>query len=238
MLRTLTGLGVGALLGLFGIGCGGGAATSPRPPDTPPTPVSVTRAQPGGDAADPHAAALRRLLEEPFGERADRDDQLLVPLPDHRNWKRVRYWGVEHFVGFRYGDEHHAMVVVFVQDVEEAQPSSEECIRRFDAWGRSKIKSYDVKFEPFRAHHAKFFDKPLIALAVDGSVNMGFSRSEFSAGWAAYSYYPHACMVMAVAVPWRTSPELAKRVRDRFVAEAFVLTRPLTETRPYRRPTP
>lgn len=217
-------------------GCGGSAPPpAQKPPPPPPTPATVTRAQPGGDAEDPHGAALTRLLEEPFGERRDRDNQLILTLPDHEKWKRVRYWGVEHFVGFRYGEDHHALVVVFVLDTKEERPSSEDCIRHFEAWGRPKVKSYEVKFEPFKAHHARFLDRPLIELSVDGSVNLGFSRTEFSAGWAALSYYPHACMISAVAVPWRTRPELAKKVRDRFLVEGFTHIQPLTATRPYRK---
>lgn len=218
-------------------GCGGAPTTPPpQAPVAPPTPASVTRAAPGGDAPDPHAAALQRLLAEPLGERRDRDDQLLVLLPDHKNWKRVRYWGVEHFVGFRYGEDHHAMVVAFVLDVQDERPTSEDCIRHFEAWGRPKIKSYEVKFQPFRAHHARFYDAPLVSLGVDGTVNLGFSTTQFSAGWTAYSYYPRACMVMAVAVPWRDSVALAQQVRDRFLTEAFPLAKPLTETRPIRKP--
>lgn len=224
-----------ALASLTSLACGG-AAPPKQPLGAPPTPASVTRAEPGGDAADPHAAALERLMSEPFGPRSDRDDQLLVALPDAGNWKRVRYWGFEHFLGFRYGEDHHAMLVVFVQDAEQEHPTSEQCIRRFEAWGRPQIKPYDVKFQPFQAHHGKFFDKPLIGIAVDGTVNLGFSRTEFSAGWAAYSFYPHACMIMAAAVPWRGSPELAKRVRDRFVNEGFPNAKPLTEARPVRTP--
>jgi len=225
------------LLTLFAlVGCGASPAAQPKLPPKPPSPASVTRNEPGGDAKDPHHAALQRLLAEPLGHRKDRDNQLQVALPDFRNWKRVRYWGVEHFLGFRYGEDHHALLVVFVHEVEEERPSSEACIRRFDAWGRPQIKAYEVQFDPFRAHHARFYDRPLVGIAVDGSVNVGFSRTKFSAGWAAYSYYPHTCMVMAVAVPWRDSPELARRVRDRFLNEAFVQAHPLTETRPVRKP--
>lgn len=225
-----------ALAALAVAACGGPAAPPKQPPGVPPTPATITRSAPGGDAADPHAAALERLLGESFGPRSDRDDQLIVALPDHENWKRVRYWGVEHFLGFRYGEDHHAMLVVFVRDTEEERPTSERCIREFEAWGRPQIKAYDVKFQPFRAQHGKFFDKSLVGIAVDGTVNLGFSRTEFSAGWAAYAYYPHACMVMALAVPWRDSPELARRVRDRFLTEGFPNAQPLTETRPFRKP--
>jgi hypothetical protein len=195
----------------------------------------VTLQQPGGDAANPHAAALDRLLTEPWGERGDKDEQIHIALPDAENWKRVRYWGVEHFLGFRYGKEHHALVVVFVQDVEEQQPTSEDCLRHFDAWGRPLIKPFDVEFAPFRPHYEKFHDRALVTVAVDGKLSLGFSRPQFSAAWAAYSLYPKACLISAVAVPWRDTPELAQKVRDRFVAEAFGQMKPLTEVRPARK---
>lgn len=197
--------------------------------------MTVTLAHPGGDAADPHAAALERLLSEPWGKHGDKDGQLVVALPDAGNWKRVRYWGVEHFLGFRYGKNHHAMVVIFSQEVPEEAPSSEDCLKHFDAWGRPQIQSFDVDFDPFHPHHARFRDKPMISLAVDGRLSLGFARPEFSAAWAAYSLYPKTCLISAVAVPSRTTPELARKVRDRFVAEGFAQLEPLTDTRPVRK---
>lgn len=224
-----------ALLPLMLIACGGSATAPSKPPGLPPTPTTVTLQHPGGDAADPHAAALERLLSEPWGQQGDKDGQLIVALPDAGNWKRVRYWGVEHFLGFRYGKEHHAMVVVFSQEVEEEAPSSEDCLRHFDAWGRPQIQSFDVEFDPFHPHHARFRDKAMISLSVDGRLSLGFSRPEFSAAWAAYSLYPKTCLISAVAVPWRSSRELAKQVRDRFVTEGFLQLQPLTEVRPVRK---
>lgn len=225
-------------------GCGGGAAAQPKPagapsaqptPPLPPTPATVSLQHPGGDAADPHVAALQRLVAQPWGQRVDKDQQLLLALPDADNWKRVRYWGVEHFVGFRYGKEHHALAVVFVQESEEQQPSSEDCLRRFEAWGRPLTKPFDVDFEPFRPHHGRFRERSRIALSVDGKLSFAFSRPQFSAAWTAYSIYPHTCLVSAIAVPWRTDPELARKVRDRFVAEGFAQLQPLTEVRPTRK---
>ncbi|HET9954195.1 MAG TPA: hypothetical protein VFQ61_06815 [Polyangiaceae bacterium] len=200
-----------------------------------PSPESVTMQQPGGDAPDRHAAALQRLLNEQWEPRSDRDEQLRIALPDAGNWKRVRYFGVEHFVGFRYGQDYHAMAVVFVLDVEEERPSSEDCLRHFDAWGRPQTQPFDVDFEPFKPHHSKFQGRSLITLAVDGQLSLGFSRPKFAAAWAAYPAYAKACLISAVAVPERDAPELAKQVRDRFVAEGFAKLEPLTETRPYRK---
>src|SRR5687768_5050364 len=85
----------------------GSPAAKPMPTrPKPPTPASVTVKEPGGDAEDKQGAALFRQLDEAWGLRNDKDDQLHVPLPDHQHWKRVRFWGVEHFVGFRYGGDH------------------------------------------------------------------------------------------------------------------------------------
>ena len=231
-------------VGSWALGCAASpspAATSPSSSAQPvvappaPTPTSVTRAAPGGDSADPHGAALQRLLQEPWGARSDRDQQLVVALPDAENWKRVRYWGVEHFLGFRYGSDHHAMVIVFVQEAPEEQPSSEQCLRRFEAWGRPQIQPFQVDFDPFKPHHDKFRGKSLIALSVDGQLNWGFGRPQFSAAWAAYSLYPHTCLVSAVGVPWRGNEALAAQVRDRFVTEGFAKLEPVSQVRPERK---
>src|SRR6478609_6760032 len=64
------------------------ATPAPLPRPKPPSPESVTIKEPGGDAADPEEAALFRQLDEPWGPRNDKDDQLLVPLPDAAHWKR------------------------------------------------------------------------------------------------------------------------------------------------------
>jgi hypothetical protein len=96
-------------------------------------------------------------------------------------------------------------------------------------------RPFDVEFQPFHPHHAKFRERPLIALSVDGELSFAFSRPKFSAAWAAYSVYPHACLISAVAVPWRSNSELAQKVRDRFVAEGFPQLQALTDVRPTRK---
>jgi hypothetical protein len=217
---------------------GGAADTSvaakPRP--RPPTPESVTIKQPGGDAEDPQQAALLRLIETEWGVRSDKDDQLLAPLPDRQHWKRVRYWGVEHFVGFRYGNDHHALVIGFVQDVPDGTAvTTDTCMRRFEAWGRPQTRPFAVKFSPFQVSHQRWRDQRLEVHAVDGEFAAGFSTTHFSAAWAAYPAYRDACLVYAVAVPWRNHPELARQARDRFVTEGFTQLAAATEAKPVRK---
>src|SRR5690606_13488536 len=110
-----------------------------QPPGQPPTPETITRAEPGGDAHDPHLAALQRLIEEPWGYREDRQNTLRVPMPDSPNWRRVRFHAVPTFAAFRYGDAHHAVIGVWVQAVEEGEPDDlASCLARFEAWGEPR----------------------------------------------------------------------------------------------------
>jgi len=107
---------------VFGAACSNNASVPIAAPMRPPTPASVSVKEPGGDAVDPERAALERLLGEPWGARTDKDEQLLAPMPDWEHWKRTRYFGFDHLVGFRYGNEHHAMVAVRVQELPENTP--------------------------------------------------------------------------------------------------------------------
>lgn len=202
----------------------------------PPSPESITIKEPGGDAADREEAALFRQLDEAWGIRTDRDDQLGLPLPDSEHWKRVRYWGVEHFVGFRYGNDHHVLAIGFVQEIPPGTPvTTDQCMRRFEAWGRPQTKPFNVKFGPFAVHHQRWRNQRLEVHAVDGEFSAAFSTTSFSAAWAAYPAYTDGCLIYAMAVPWRDHPELAKQVRDRWVNEAFAKIEPKTTERAVRR---
>ena len=183
-------------------GCGPGAVR--QPPGRPPTPQSMNVAEPGGDAANPHRAALSRLLKAPWGRRNDKDGELEAPTPDWKNWKRVRYWGVHHFTGFRYGDEHHVIAIVFVQPVPPGTATdAKSCMRRFEAWTRPQIRNYDVKLSPIGHKDEHWRGQPMEVESVDGEVDFAFSKHQFSAAWATYPAYPDGCLIYAIAVPWR-----------------------------------
>jgi len=201
----------------------------------PPTAASVTVKEPGGDAEDPQRAALERLLAEAWGARSDRDEQLLAPMPDWDHWRRTRYWGFQHLVGFRYGREHRAMIAVRVQDLPPGTPvKSETCMQAFEDWARPQIAGFDVKLSPFVTKVVRWREQPLVIQTVDGWVSWGIGSADFSAAWAAYPAYKDACLIYGVAVPWREQPELAKRVRDRWVREGFVSLQALTAQKAYR----
>jgi hypothetical protein len=238
------------------LACGGGQQKSAESPNASGAPKPKTfrdvlaevrereakngQAGAGGydesEASDSHEAVLMRLLNAPWGARNDRDDQVLAPLLDWEKWRRVRFWGFEHFTGFRYGKDHHVMTVAFVQELPAGTAvRSETCMRKFEAWGRPQIKGFDVKFDEFKVKWTKWRNQPLMISYVDGKLNWGLSRVEFSAAWAAYPAYPNACLIYAVGVPWREHERLAQKLRDRWVDEGFALFEAKTSERPYRK---
>jgi hypothetical protein len=213
------------------------ASAPPRqPPGVPPTPASVTVAEPGGDAHDPHEAALMRQLSTKFSFQQDKDRQLRVPLSDGDHWQRVRFRLIDHFTGFRYGEDRHLVTVAFVLDTPPGEKqTSQTCMERFEADAIEKAESAAVSYQKVTEKTLKWKKKPLLVHSTDGGVNFLFRQYDFSAAWAAYPAYKDACLVYAVVVQWEGYPELARKVRDRWVDEAFQGIRPLTRTRPYRK---
>src|SRR4051812_4145934 len=129
------------LLPLLG-GCGTTAPT--RPPGVSPTPVTVTKSNPGGDAADPELAALERLAAEPWGSRRDHWNTLKVPLLDWKNWRRVTFWGHPLRAAYRYGDEHYAITTVWYSAVEGPN-DPDACLARFLEYAVPIARSFHVK---------------------------------------------------------------------------------------------
>lgn len=215
--------------------CGLAACTSTprRPPGLPPSPESITRDRPGGDAHEPHAAALDRQLGEPWGWRNDKDDQVHFPLPDWENWRRVRIRFVEHLTAFRYGDDRHLFSAAFVVRTPEP-PTSATCMAEFERRALDEAESYRVNYAPVTEHRSRWRREPLVVHATDGELSFLFSHYDFSAAWAAYPAYEDGCLVYAVVVQWEGQRELARQVRDRWIEEGFSGLTALTKTRPFR----
>jgi hypothetical protein len=216
-----------AFLAFAALGCHSGVPR--QPPGIAPTLTTVTREEPGGDASDPHEAALERLLKEPWGWRNDKQDALHVPLPDWKNWRRIRYFGVPTFVGFRYGDDHHAVIAVWVREADEGT-TPDQCLDNFEKWGESTARSFSVKVGAPVVSRAPWKPLPgegpdgaqeVVIRSVDAEIATLFARSRYAAAYAAYTMWPKTCTIFGVAVPVRDSEELAHQVRDRYVSDGF-----------------
>ena len=194
----------------------------------PPTPTSINREEPGGDADDPHLSALERLVNEPWGWRNDKQDALHVPVPDWKNWRRIRYYGVPSFVGFRYGDDHHAVIGVWVRDADE-NVTSEQCLDSFEKWGAPTAHTFSVKLGPVTTARKSWNfggtdgagELEIVIKSLDAEVNTLFATKEYAAAYAGYTMWPKTCTVFGIAVPFKERPELARQLRDRYVADGF-----------------
>ncbi|WP_233562650.1 hypothetical protein [Sorangium cellulosum] len=194
----------------------------PRPPGLPPTPASVTRENPGGDAADPERAALERLLKEPWGRRRDRFNTLDVPLVDWQSWRRVRIWSQPTRATFRYGDEHYAaLTVLYTSTSGPSDPDS--CLDEFWAKNAPLADGYGVRLgEAQLIRTTQEIDgevRPLVFKVLEGSVESVFASDSYAGAIAAYESWPGTCLVSALAVKASQHPELARRVRDRWIDE-------------------
>lgn len=200
-----------------------------------PTPGSVNMARPGGDAPDPHAAALVRLLEEPLGALRDKDNQVVLEYPDHRNWKRVRFRTFDHLIGFRYGDKFNGTIVVLAHDTRAGRKSeSRACIRQVETLARPRLRALSVKIGPILETEITWHDQRVIVHSVDGAFPWGFQRIEFSAAWAAYPAYEKACLIQGIGIKHENRPDLARLVRDRWIREVAAAIEPRTTEKPFR----
>ncbi len=202
--------------------CSSGTGVGPAHPvvATPP-PKDDGEPSKGGSGGDPHAAALEQLKVAPVTPHADGPSRLVIPLPDAARWTRVKFWGVDSLVGFRYGKDHHAIVGAFLTHVDDnTVPGA--CTKSFEGWAMPMVESFDVD-----VHR----DPPIAVMwhrqVVD--IDSVFARTETALDHDAYAgvyaAYPawgtKACVIVGMAVPSRGEDERAKAVRDRFAKEVL-----------------
>lgn len=167
-----------------------------------------------------HAAALEQLKVSPTGGHVDKQNSLIIQLPDPEHWMRVRFWGVQSLVGFRYGKDHHAIVGGFVTHVPDNKVQG-ACSKSFEEYAKPYIDNFDVNLD-VQAPRAFPWQKEIIEVElVHAKIATMLVHDEYSAGFASYPVWDNACLIVGIAIPMRGDPERADAVRDRFVAEVF-----------------
>jgi hypothetical protein len=209
-----------ALVGLSSGGCR--PATPPHPEPVVPAPPPQDDGKPakGGQGGEAHAAALAQLTEAGLGWVVDRQRSLRLPLPDARNWLRVKFWGAESLAAFRYGKDHHAIVGGFVVHVaDEIAPG--ECSKTFEHWAEPWVDAFEVAIahDPPTAipWNGKIVDLDSL-VATTATLGM---HDDYAVAYGIYPAWKGACLVLGVAVPARGELTRAKAVRDRFVSEVL-----------------
>lgn len=209
--------------------CGGHAAPKGPVAPAPPPKDDGEAARAGG--ASGHSAALEQLKVAAIRPRADKQNAVIVPLPDAEHWTRVRFLTLKSLVGFRYGKEHHAIVGGFVTHVEDNSVQG-ACTKSFETWAAPWIDAFEVELQhdapvafawspPAKAHEpAKVAIVDLDPLRAKTATVL--ARGSYEAAWGAYPVWGgKACLVLGVAIPSREDPQRAREVRDRFVRDVF-----------------
>jgi hypothetical protein len=208
------------------------SAFPPRAPGLPPSPQSITRKEPGGDAFNPQSAALRRLRESHFSLRSDRDHSVLIPLLDGFTWKRVKFWVIRPFTGFRYGDEHRAVAGLFVRPAPSPNPTSKDCLKDFEKWAFQYVRGLEAHVTPPRSRKVLWRRESILVRSRELSVAWGMSLRSFAATYAAYVPWPNTCVILGYAFPMNEDPEGALLTRDQFAQQAFIRFIPLKRVIP------
>jgi hypothetical protein len=209
------------MLSLAVAGCASSAPPT-KPPGQPPTPKTVTARNPGGDASDGERAALERLLTEPWGTRRDRWRTLRVPLVDWKHWRRVRLWGHPTRATYRYGDNHYAVATVWYQPTQ-GKDDPDSCLAKFLDYATPVAKSFDVSLGAAKltrtTQQIDGESRPMLIETIDGSVESLFGGDDYLGAVAAYQSWPGTCLIYGFAVLASEHPDLAARIRDRWVHE-------------------
>lgn len=197
-----------------------GASKPVQPPGKPPSPTSITTQNPGGDASDPERAALERLADQPFGARTDEFRTLRVPVPDWPHWDRVTVFGHPTRLNVRYGDERYALGTVLYRPIDGVS-SPERCLQKFNADADLVAKAYGVRIQrgatlrqPYRFQGE---ERELVVQVQDGSIDSVLAQEDYVGAVVSYPSWPGTCLVYGFAVMSTNHPELAERVRDRFI---------------------
>lgn len=177
------------------------------------------------------------MMNSGFGYRTDRDHQARFPLPDRKNWLRVRFTMIEHFSGFTYGEEEHSLAIAVVQPLTDDDPAtSAACVQRFEEDARGQVSELGGRLGPTATTMRKWQKFPLVIRTAIGDIDILFKHYRAALAWTGYPAYEGHCMIYAVVIPYTDGDkELAWALRERWL-DGFKKFKPLTETAPFRRP--
>lgn len=176
------------------------------------------------------------MINSSFGYRTDKDHQARFPLPDRKNWLRVRFTMIEHFAGFIYGEKEHSLAVAVVQPLREGDAAtSANCVQRFEEHARKLVSEMAGQLGPTATEMRRWQKLPLVVRTATGEIDLFFKHHQAALAWTGYPAYPGHCMVYAIVIPYRDERDLAFALRDRWL-DAFKKFKPLTDAPPFRHP--
>jgi hypothetical protein len=212
------------------LGCSS-ASLSQVPVTAAPPPKDDGKTAEGVGGGLSHSAALEELKIAPVGIVTDKQGSLRFPLPDALHWTRVKFFGVESLVGFRYGKEHHAVVAGTIVHVPLDAPQG-TCAKTFEDWAMPWVRTFEVDITR-EAPRAFPWDNRIVDvdLLYARAATLA-TREGYAVAYGSYPAWPGACLILGIAVPAREDEERARAVRDRFAQEVLPHVRIVAKEEP------
>lgn len=205
------------------LGCAANSSPPPGPPKVAPTPASITREHPGGDADDPQRAALERLLSEDFGDRYDGYGSLRFALADRTHWQRVRLFAHPTRTALRFGDDHYAIVAVWYEPAK-GKDDPDGCLNEFLERGEKEADHYGAQTTRSARMHrtidARGGARTIAIELVDAAWSTLLSDDAYVGAIVAYPSWPGTCLLQGFAVKALDHRDLAVKVRERWLRDA------------------
>ncbi|MCL2450330.1 MAG: hypothetical protein FWD17_15395 [Polyangiaceae bacterium] len=204
-------------------------AVTPAPP-----PNDDGQPAEGGKGGTEHVAALEELHVGALGWRTDRQRSVRLPLPDADHWLRVKFWGMQSLLGFRYGKDHHAIVGGTIVHVDD-ETAPQACDKAFEHQAAPLIESFEVTLE-HDAPRATTWKGRIVDIdsLVATTATLGM-RDQYAVAYATYPAWKGACLVVGIAVPARNELGRARAVCERFVADVLPHIEVLSHDEPRER---
>lgn len=196
------------------------------PPQYAPAHAASAKGTAGDDGPDPIQAALERLLNEPYSfEKRDRWATLMIPLADWQNWARIRIWGKPTRATFQYGkDKDYTALLTIRYAPKEGANDPASCLADFIKYASPIAENYGIRLGQSQllemSQVVRNEQKPILVRLQEGGVDSMIVADEYVGFMAAYQSWPGTCLVQGFAVVATDHPELATKVRDRWVREA------------------
>jgi hypothetical protein len=176
--------------------------------------------------ADRERSALEQLLSAPLGVRHDPERTLEIPvLDDGSAWRFTRLQRLPARATFRYRrDDHAAESVYYTASRGPATPA--RCLQQLLhdtgearalidlSWSMTRVRSLPRRIEPHRA-----VDR-IVVHELDAEVRGLVESRRYKAAIAVYPHGNAMCLARSFAVVAERHPELAERVRERWVSSA------------------
>src|SRR5262249_36783478 len=99
----------------------------------------------------------------------------------------------------------------------------DSCLARFSEYALPIARAFNVRIDPPKFSRSKQLVRgeahPIALESVDAHVTSLLVDEDYAGAIAAYSSFPGTCLVQGFAVVAGNNPELARKIRDRWLKE-------------------